>query len=295
MLFRSVAVNKMDLVGYDEAVFERICDEFSTWAAKLSVHDIQFIPISALHGDNVVQRSIAMPWYQGPSLLYHLEHVYIGSDRNLIDARFPIQWVIRPQTEEHHDFRGYAGQVAAGVFRTGDTVVALPTGRHSRIRSIATLDGEIETAAPPMSVTIALEDDIDISRGDMLCRPHNQPTVAKELEAMICWMTDAPLAPGGRYLLKHTTRTVKAIVEDLRYRIDVNTLHREQGATQLALNEIGRVRIRVSNPLMLDEYRENRTTGGFILIDEATSDTVGAGMVVHAGPEQHIDPDGVVA
>ena len=290
-----VAVNKMDLVGYDEAVFERICDEFSTWAAKLSVHDIQFIPISALHGDNVVQRSIAMPWYQGPSLLYHLEHVYIGSDRNLIDARFPIQWVIRPQTEEHHDFRGYAGQVAAGVFRTGDTVVALPTGRHSRIRSIATLDGEIETAAPPMSVTIALEDDIDISRGDMLCRPHNQPTVAKELEAMICWMTDAPLVPGGRYLLKHTTRTVKAIVEDLRYRIDVNTLHREQGATQLALNEIGRVRIRVSNPLMLDEYRENRTTGGFILIDEATSDTVGAGMVVHAGPEQHIDPDGVVA
>ncbi|MFN8620694.1 MAG: sulfate adenylyltransferase subunit CysN [Chloroflexota bacterium] len=290
-----VAVNKMDLVGYSEEVFERITAEFSTWASKLDVHDIQFIPMSALHGDNVVQRSLSMPWYQGPSLLYHLEHVYIASDRNLIDARFPVQWVIRPQSHEHHDFRGYAGQIAAGVFKKGDAVVVLPSGKRSRIASIATMDGEIDTAAPPLSVTIQLEDDVDVSRGDMLCRPHNQPTVAQELDAMVCWMNDAPLKPGGRYWLKHTTRTVRAIVDDLRYRIDVNTLHREPGAEQLGLNEIGRVKLRTSAPLMLDEYRDSRTTGGFILIDEATSDTVGAGMVVRAGPEQDIQPDDAAA
>jgi len=290
-----VAVNKMDLVGYSEEVFERIQAEFSGWAAKLAVHDIQFIPISALHGDNVVQRSVAMPWYQGPSLLYHLEHVYTASDRNLIDARFPVQWVIRPQTDEHHDFRGYAGQIAAGVFKKGDTVVVLPSGKKSRIRSIATADGELESAAPPMSVVMQLEDDVDVSRGDMLCRPHNQPTVAQEIEAMVCWMTDTPLKTGSRYWLKHTTRTVRAVVDDLRYRIDVNTLHREEGVDQLVLNEIGRVRLRTSAPLMADEYRDSRTTGGFILIDEATSDTVGAGMIVRAGPEQQIDPDEVAA
>ncbi len=284
-----VAVNKMDLVGYSEEVFERIHGEFSRWAAKLAVHDIQFIPMSALHGDNVVQRSLSTPWYQGPSLLYHLEHVYTAADRNLIDARFPVQWVIRPQSQEHHDFRGYAGQVAAGVFKVGDEVVVLPSGRRSRIRSIATLDGEIESAAPPLSVVIQLADDVDVSRGDMLCRPNNQPTVANELDAMLCWMTDAPLRPGGRYWLKHTTRTVKAMVDDLRYRIDVNTLHRDQDATELALNEIGRVRLRTSQPLMLDEYRDSRTTGGFVLIDEATSDTVAAGMVVRAGPEQVLE------
>jgi bifunctional enzyme CysN/CysC len=281
----------MDLVGYSEEVFERIQAEFSGWAAKLDVHDIQFIPISALHGDNVVQRSVSMPWYQGPSLLYHLEHVYTASDRNLIDARFPVQWVIRPQTDEHHDFRGYAGQIAAGVFKKGDTVVVLPSGKKSRIKSISTADGELETAAPPLSVVIQLEDNIDVSRGDMLCRPHNQPTVAQEIEAMVCWMADAPLKPGGRYWLKHTTRSVRAVVEDLRYRIDVNSLHREEGVGELVLNEIGRVRLRTSAPLMADEYRDSRTTGGFILIDEATSDTVGAGMIVRAGPEQQIDPD----
>ena len=288
-----VAVNKMDLVGYSEEVFERIQAEFSGWAAKLAVHDIQFIPISALHGDNVVQRSVSTPWYQGPSLLYHLEHVYTASDRNLIDARFPVQWVIRPQTDEHHDFRGYAGQIAAGVFKKGDTVVVLPSGKRSRIKSISTADGELETAAPPLSVVIQLEDNIDVSRGDMLCRPHNQPTVAQEIEAMVCWMADAPLKPGSRYWLKHTTRSVRAVVDDLRYRIDVNSLHREEGADQLVLNEIGRVRLRTSAPLMADEYRDSRTTGGFILIDEATSDTVGAGMIVRAGPEQQIDPDEV--
>jgi len=290
-----VAVNKMDLVGYNEEVFERIQAEFSGWAAKLDVHDIQFIPISALHGDNVVQRSVAMPWYQGPSLLYHLEHVYTASDRNLIDARFPVQWVIRPQTDAHHDFRGYAGQIAAGVFKKGDSVVVLPSGKRTRIRSISTADGELDSAAPPMSVVIQLEDDVDVSRGDMLCRPHNQPTVAQEVEAMVCWMTDTPLKAGSRYWLKHTTRSVRAVVDDLRYRIDVNTLHREEGADQLVLNEIGRLRLRTSAPLMADEYRDSRTTGGFILIDEATSDTVGAGMIVRTGPEQQIDPEDVAA
>jgi bifunctional enzyme CysN/CysC len=283
-----VAVNKMDLVGYDEAVYDRICAEFADWAAKLDVHDIQFIPISALHGDNVVQRSMAMPWYQGPSLLYHLEHVYIGSDVNLIDARFPVQWIIRPQSDEHHDFRGYAGQVASGVFRVGDDVVVLPSGRRSRIASISTSDGELEQAAPPLSVVLRLEDDIDVSRGDMICRPHNQPDVTSDFEAMVCWMTDAPLQPGGRYAIKHSTRTVKAIVDDLRYRMDVNTLHRDQSATELGLNEIGRVRIRTSSPLLLDEYRMSRATGGFIIIDEVTQDTVGAGLVVRTVPEPEL-------
>jgi bifunctional enzyme CysN/CysC len=281
-----VAVNKMDLVGYSEEVFDAIQEEFAAWAQKLDVHDIQFIPISALHGDNVVTRSLAMPWYQGPSLLYHLEHVYIGSDRNLIDARFPVQWIIRPQTDEYHDYRGYAGQIASGTFRKGDEVMVMPSGKRTRIKRIETFDGELETAGPPMSVSILLEDDIDVSRGDMLCRPHNQPTVANELDAMVCWMADAPLRERGRYLLKHTTRTVRALVDDLRYRIDVNTLHRDQAAEELGLNEIGRIRLRTSAPLLLDPYDMSRTTGGFVLIDETTYDTVGAGMVVQAGPEQ---------
>ncbi len=285
-----VAVNKMDLVGYSEDVFDAIQDDFATWAQKLDVHDIQFIPISALHGDNVVTRSLSMPWYQGPSLLYHLEHVYIGSDRNLIDARFPVQWIIRPQTDEHHDYRGYAGEIASGTFTKGDEVMALPSGKRTRIKRIETFDGELEFAGPPQSVSILLEDDIDVSRGDMLCRPHNQPTVANELDAMICWMSDAPLRERGRYLLKHTTRTVKALVDNLRYRIDVNTLHRDQQADELGLNEIGRLRLRTSGPLLLDPYDLSRTTGGFILIDETTYDTVGAGMVVQAGPEQQQMP-----
>jgi bifunctional enzyme CysN/CysC len=202
-----------------------------------------------------------------------------------------VQWVIRPQTDEHHDYRGYAGQIAAGVFRKGDEVMVLPSGKRTKIKRIETMDGELESAAPPMSVSILLEDDIDISRGDMLCRPHNQPTVANELDAMVCWMTDTPIREGGRYLLKHTTRTVKTIVDDLRYRIDVNTLHRDQQATELGLNEIGRVRLRTSSPLLLDEYDLSRTTGGFILIDETSFDTVGAGMVVQAGPEQQQVPE----
>src|SRR5918999_839842 len=228
-----VCVNKMDLVAFDQEVFERITSEFSGWAAKLDVHDVTFIPISALHGDNVVERSSRMPWYQGPSLLYHLEHVHIASDRNLIDNRFPVQWIIRPMSDEHHDYRGYAGQVATGTFKTGDEVVILPSGARTRIRRIDTLDGPLAEAVPPLSVTILLEDDIDISRGDMICRPHNQPTVTSEFDAMVCWMNERPLTVGGRYAIKHTTRSGRAIVDEIRYRIDVNTLHRDESADSL--------------------------------------------------------------
>jgi bifunctional enzyme CysN/CysC len=286
-----VAVNKMDLVGYEEDVYERITADFADWAAKLDVHDIQFIPISALHGDNVVQRSMAMPWYQGPSLLYHLEHVYIGSDVNLIDVRFPVQWVIRPQSDEHHDFRGYAGQIASGTFRVGDEVVVLPSGKRSTVKSISTFDGELEVASPPLSIVMQLEDDIDVSRGDVICRPHNQPDKSSDFEAMVCWMADEPLKPGNRYTIKHATRSGKAIIDDLRYRMDVNTLQRDQSADELGLNEIGRVRIRTSTPLLLDEYRMSRATGGFILIDETSQDTVAAGMVVRTQPEPEVEAE----
>jgi bifunctional enzyme CysN/CysC len=277
-----VAVNKMDLVDYSEEVFERIADDFAKWSAKLDVHDITFIPMSALHGDNVVERSLNMPWYQGPSLLYHLEHVHIASDRNLIDNRFPVQWVIRPMSDEHHDYRGYAGQVASGQFKVGDEVVVLPSGAKSRIKMIDTFDGPLDEAIPPLSVSMLLEDDIDVSRGDMICRPHNRPTQTQELELMVCWMNERALEVGGRYIVKHTTRTVRGIVDTLRYRVDVNSLHRDESATSLELNEMGRIRLRTSAPLLVDEYRKNRLTGSLILIDETTNDTVGAGMVMAA-------------
>jgi bifunctional enzyme CysN/CysC len=275
-----VAVNKMDLVDYDETVYERISEEFSRWASKLDAPDITFIPISALHGDNLVERSPNMPWYEGPSLLYHLEHVHIASDRNLIDNRFPVQWVVRPMNDAHHDYRGYAGQVASGVFKPGDEVVVLPSGRQTRIKRIDTYDGPLEEAFPPLSVTMLLEDPVDISRGDFICRLHNQPTETREFEAMVCWMADHPLQEGARLAIKHTSRSARAVVDEVRYRLDVNTLHRDEEASGLDLNEIGRLRLRTSAPLHLDEYRRNRATGGFILIDEATNDTVGAGMVL---------------
>jgi bifunctional enzyme CysN/CysC len=275
-----VAVNKMDLVGWDEAVFEHICDEFTAFSAKLDIADLTFIPISALHGDNLVERSENMPWYQGVPLLYHLEHVHLASDRNLVDCRFPVQWVIRPNSDDHHDFRGYAGQVAGGTFKPGDEVLVLPAGRETRIASIETLDGPLDEATPPMSVTMRLEDEIDISRGDMICRPRNAPTAARELDAMVCWMSEEPLRPGGRYAIKHTTRSARAVVDELQYRVDVDTLHRDPAAEGLGLNEIGRVRLRAGAPLLVDEYRRNRATGSFILIDESTNDTVGGGMVL---------------
>jgi bifunctional enzyme CysN/CysC len=278
-----LCVNKMDLIDYSQEVYERIALEFTDFAAKLAAPDLAVIPISALKGDNIVSRSENMPWYDGSSLLHHLEHVHIGSDRNLTDVRFPVQYVIRPQSSTVMDYRGYAGQVASGVMKPGDEVMVLPSGFTSRIAAIDTADGPVEEAFPPMSVTVRLEDEIDISRGDMICRPNNAPSVAQDVEAMVCWMDETkPLRLGGRYTIKHTTRSARAIVRDLHYRLDVNSLHRDESATELRLNEIGRVKLRTTVPLFADEYRRNRTTGGFIVIDESTNRTVGAGMIVEA-------------
>ena len=281
-----LAVNKMDLVGYDQSVFEEICAEFSKFATKLEVQDLTFIPISALNGDNVVDRSANMPWYDGPSLLHHLEHLHIASDRNLIDVRFPVQYVIRPHASsdpELHDYRGYAGQVAGGVLKPGDEVMHMPSGFTTRIKKIELAGKEVEEAFPPMSGTLLLDDDVDISRGDLICRPNNRPAAAQDIEGMVCWMSgDRPLAPRSRLIVKHTTRTVKGIITDLHYRIDVNTLHRDETATQLGLNEIGRVRMRLTQPVFSDPYSRNRLTGGMILIDEATNTTVGTVMITEA-------------
>jgi sulfate adenylyltransferase subunit 1 len=282
-----LAVNKMDLVDYDEKVFEAIREEFTAFACKLDIDDLTFIPISALHGDNVVDRSVNMPWYDGPSLLHHLENVHIASDRNLIDVRFPVQYVIRPHKStdpELHDYRGYAGQVAGGVLKPGDEIVHLPSGLTSTITAIDGPDGPVAEAFAPMSVTLRFADEIDISRGDMIARPHNQPTPAQNLEAMVCWMADErTLTPRSKLLIKHTTRTARTMVTGLQYRLDVNTLHRDESAEALGLNEIGRISLRVTQPLFVDDYSRNRLTGGFILIDEATHATVGAGMIVDAG------------
>jgi sulfate adenylyltransferase subunit 1 len=276
-----VCVNKMDLVGYDEEVFYSILEELTDWAARLAIPDITFIPISALHGDNVVERSDAMQWYGAAPLLYHLENVVIAPDRNLADVRFPVQWVIRPMTDQHHDYRGYAGQVAGGVLRPGSEVVVLPAGHQTRVASIDTFGGEVDAAFPTMSVTLRLAEEFDISRGDMIVEAEDQPITGRELDAMVCWMSEQPLRARGKYAIKHTTSAAKAIVDELDYRVDVNTLG-HQPADQLALNEIGRVKLRLSAPLMVDPYARNRTTGSFILIDEATNDTVGAGMVLGA-------------
>lgn len=279
-----LCVNKMDLVDWSQEVFEQIADEFTAFAAKLDVPDLTVVPISALQGDNIVTRSENMPWYEGPSLLHHLERVHIASDRNLVDVRFPVQYVIRPQSTTVTDYRGYAGQVASGVLKAGDEVMVLPSGFTSRIAAVETADGPVDEAFPPMSVTVRLADEIDISRGDMICRPNNAPAVAQDIEAMICWMDETrSLQVGGRYAIKHTTRSARAIVRGLHYRLDVNSLHRDETAGELKLNEIGRVRLRTTVPLLADEYRRNRTTGGFVIIDEATNRTVGAGMIVEAG------------
>ncbi|MER5338011.1 sulfate adenylyltransferase subunit CysN [Micromonospora sp. NPDC002717] len=278
-----LCVNKMDLVDYSQEVFERIADEFTAFAAKLDAPDLTVVPISALKGDNIVSRSENMPWYEGPSLLHHLERVHIASDRNLVDVRFPVQYVIRPQSTTVTDYRGYAGQVASGVLKPGDEVMVLPSGFTSRISAVETADGPVAEAFPPMSVTVRLEDEIDISRGDMICRPNNAPAVAQDIEAMVCWMDETrPLQVGGKYAVKHTTRAARAIVRGLHYRLDINSLHRDDSAGELRLNEIGRVRLRTTVPLLADEYRRNRTTGGFVIIDETTNRTVGAGMIVEA-------------
>jgi bifunctional enzyme CysN/CysC len=275
-----VCVNKMDLVDFDEAVFDAIVEDFDRFAARLDLADVTFIPISALLGDNVVERSEAMPWYQGPPLLYHLEHVHIASDRNLIDVRFPVQWVIRPPSTSVTDYRAYAGQVAGGVIRPGDEVLVLPSGQHTTIAGIDTLDGPVQEAFPPMSVALRLNDDIDVGRGSTIVRPHNQPTMSNKFECLLCWMSEQPLSPRRRYLVKHCTRTVMLGAADVRYRIDVETLHRDETATSLELNDLGRVHLELSSPLVFDSYRRNRLTGSLIVIDEASNETVAAGVIL---------------
>lgn len=280
-----LAVNKMDLVDWDEERFNKIRDDFHEFAARLDIHDVTTIPLSALNGDNVVTKSDVAPWYEGPALLSHLEEVYVAGDRNLVDVRFPVQYVIRPQTREHADHRSYAGTVAGGVMRVGDEVVALPAGKTTRITEIAGPSGPLDEAFASMAVSISLADDIDISRGDMIARPNNQPDVTSEFDATVCWMADgAALEPGRDYIIKHTTRTTRARVSALDYRLDVNTLHRDKSATALKLNELGRVTLRTQVPLLLDEYSRNPATGSFILIDPDTNGTVAAGMVRDTEP-----------
>src|SRR5688572_9666349 len=285
-----VCVNKMDLVGWSQERFEEIKNEFRAFAMRLEIPDLVFVPISALHGDNVVERSANMDWYEGTPLLHHLEEVHIASDRNLIDARFPVQYVIRPQNQpdgELHDYRGYAGTVAGGVLKPGDEVVMLPSGFTSTIAAIDGADGPVAEAFPPMAVVVRLADDIDVSRGDMISRVRNRPHVGQELEAMVCWLTpESDLASGRKLAIKHTTRWARALIRDVQYRLDINTLHRDEESSSLALNEIGRVSLRTTAPLFFDEYRRNRLTGSFILVDEATHNTVGAGMIIGPSEQQ---------
>jgi bifunctional enzyme CysN/CysC len=277
-----VCVNKMDLVGFEERVYDSVCADFLEVAGKLDIPDVTLIPVSALNGDNVVDRSAEMPWYEGPPLLYHLEHVHVASDRNHHDVRFPVQYVIRPMSDEHHDYRGYAGQIASGVLKKGDEVTVLPAGLRTRVKTIDTFDGELDEAFPPQSVTLLLEDDIDVSRGDMFVGGGEHPVAARSLEATVCWMTDQPLTGRGRYIVRHTTREVKGLVDEVVDKIDMHSLKADTTAESLELNDIGEVKLRLSAPLVVDSYRRNRETGSFILIDEATNATVGAGMITSA-------------
>jgi bifunctional enzyme CysN/CysC len=276
-----VTVNKMDLMGYSQEVFDKIKRDYVDFATKLGVSDIHFMPISALRGDNVVERSANMPWYDGQPLLSYLETVHIASDRNFIDLRFPVQYVSRPNL----DFRGFAGTIASGVIRRGDEIMALPSGRKSRVKSIVTWEGELDEAFPPQAVNVTLEDEIDVSRGDMLVRPDNLPHIARTFEAMLVWMSDEPMRAGKSYLIKQTTAQAPGEISDVRYKLDVNTL-RSQPATELKLNEIGRVAMTTSRPLLFDAYAKNRATGAFIVIDRLTNGTVGAGMILDRGPAE---------
>jgi sulfate adenylyltransferase subunit 1 len=276
-----VCVNKMDLVNYEEDVYDKICDEFKDFASRLEVPNIDFIPISALNGDNVVDRSEKMSWYRGNTLLYTLETVYIGAEHNHVDARFPVQWVIRPQSSEHHDFRGFAGRVAGGVFKKGDEVVALPSGFKTRIKGIHTINGELEEAFAPMSVCLTLEDELDISRGDMIAKPNNPPTATQDIEAMVCWFSEsASLQQGKKYYMLHTTRDVRCIAKEVRYKVNINNLHKIEDDKEVRLNDIARISFRASSPLLVDAYSRNRLTGSFILVDDMTNVTVGAGMIL---------------
>jgi sulfate adenylyltransferase subunit 1 len=276
-----IAVNKMDMVEYSETRYQEIVAQFKEFASRLdNFVDVTFIPISALHGDNVVDKSTKMPWYGGPTLLYHLENVYVGTTENHVEARFPVQTVIRPQSDAYHDFRGYAGRVAGGVFKPGDNIIALPSGFQSKIKAIHTADGEISEAFSPLSVTLLLEDEIDISRGDTIVKHNNPPNNGQDLEAMVCWFSEKPLQPRGKYAIRHTTREAKAAIKDVRYKVNINTLHKVEDDLTLNMNDIGRITLRTSTPLIWDSYSKNRSTGSFILIDEGTNETVAAGMIV---------------
>ena len=277
-----VFVNKMDLVDWEQGTFDKIVAEFKKFASRLdNIVEITFIPGSALLGDNIVDASKNMNWYRGPTLLYHLETVYIGADANHVDARLPVQWVIRPHSDKWHDFRGFAGRVAGGVFKPGDEVVVLPSGFHTKIKAIHTMDGELQEAFTPMSVAVTLTDEIDISRGDMLAKPNNPPEPRQDVEAMICWFSaEKKLEGSGRFILRHTTNEVKAIVTEVRYKVNINTLHKIEDDRVFSLNDIGRISLRTSAPLIADSYKANRITGSFILIDEQTNKTVAAGMII---------------
>jgi sulfate adenylyltransferase large subunit len=272
-----VAVNKMDLVGYDEETFDAIVRDFSDFARGLDAREIAYIPMCATDGDNVVERSANMPWYGGTPLLEHLESVRIDADAAAGPPRFPVQWVVRDHAT---DYRGYAGRLASGTLRLGDELLVLPSRERTRVARIDTFDGPVAEAFAPMSVTLLLEDELDVSRGDLLCHPATAPALSRDIEATICWMADAPLRAGARYAIKHATHAARAIVDEIVDRVDIDTLAPDPAADQLGLNDIGRVRLRTSKPLAFDPYRANRATGSFILIDETTNDTVGAGMIL---------------
>ena len=278
-----LCVNKMDLVDFREEVFDGIVEQFSAFASRLEIPDLKFIPISALHGDNVVEPSARMPWYQGSPLLHLLETAYIGSDMNHVDPRFPVQAVIRPNSDAHHDFRGLAGRVAGGVFKPGDEIMALPSGLTTRIKQLYGLTEPVAEAFSPMTAVMTLEDEIDISRGDMLVKPTNVPHVSQELDVMVCWFSEKKLQPGGRYVIRHTTREVRCLVKEVRYKMDINTLHKLEGDLEIGMNDIGRLRLRATAPLFFDSYKRNRTTGSLILVDEFTNNTVAAGMILEPG------------
>jgi len=276
-----VAVNKMDLVDYSEEVYRKIVQDFRDFASRLdNIVEITDIPISALNGDNVVDKSEHMPWYQGPTFLYHLENVYVGGEENHVDARFPVQWVIRPMSDEWHDFRGYAGRVAGGVFKPGDEVTVLPSGFTTRVKAIHSPDGEQEEAFAPQSVCITLTEEIDISRGDTLVKSNNPPRVEQDIEAMICWFSSKPMPPKAKLVIRHTTQETKAIIQEVKYHVDINTLHKIEGVNGFSMNDIGRISLRTAVPLIHDSYRRNRITGSFILIDPGTNETVAAGMII---------------
>lgn len=275
-----LCVNKMDLMDYDEEVYNKIVEDFDDFSSKLEIQDIQYIPISALKGDNVVDKSENMPWYKGSTLLYSLENVHIASDQNFVDCRFPVQRVIRPQSKKFPDFRGYAGRIEGGIFKPGDEVIALPSGFTSKIKSIEIFDKKLEEAFPPQSVVMTLEDEIDISRGDMIAKPNNQPMTGQDIELMICWLNEKKLTLGGKYSIKHTVKEARCIVKEINYTVDINTLHKNEENKTIGLNDIGRIKIRTTVPLFYDSYKNNRFTGSLILIDESTNETVGAGMII---------------